>query len=137
MTNRGRKSDDMGTRKAFTKQERGNIGGKKGREPTPQKWETEGAWIYQDGKDACEIVLGHMAKIDPEDVEEGNETTLESEEAGIRKWTKERAIRMMGPREEEEIKEEGKSKIESKGSSKMKDTQMSGVAWGAKNRFGD
>ena len=75
-----------------------------------------------------------MSKIDTGDVEEGNETEIAEER--IRKWTKGRAIRTMGPKEEE-IKEEGKSKIESKGSSKMKDTQMSGVAWGAKNRFGD
>ena len=65
-----------------------------------------------------------MSKIDTGDVEEGNETEIAEER--IRKWTTERAIRMMGPKEEE-IKEEGKAKIESEGSSEMQDTQMSGV----------
>ena len=67
-----------------------------------------------------------MSKIDPGDVEDGKET--ESEEERIRKWTKERAIRIMGPKEEE-TKEVGKAKIESAGSSEMQDTQISGVAW--------
>ena len=85
-----------------------------------------GARLYQEGKDAWGIVLEHMSKIDPKDVEEGKET--ESEEERIRKWAKERVIRMMGPKEEE-IKEEGKAEVESEGSCEMQDTQMSGVTW--------
>ena len=94
----------------------------KGRKSTPRKWGTEWAWLYQDGKDARAVVLEHMSKIGP-DVEEEKETDLESEEESIRKWTKERAIRTMGP------KEEGGTKIESEGSGEMQDTQMSGLAW--------
>ena len=97
-----------------------NKKGGKGRNPTPQKWD-------ESGKDAWGIALDHMGGIDPEDFEEEEDPPLESEEERMRKRAKERAARILGPREEEEIKEEGKTEIWSESPSTMPNSPMAGV----------
>ena len=49
----------------------------------------------------------------------------------MRKWEKERATRILGPREEkEEIKEEGKTEIGDGNSSTMPNSPTTGLVWG-------
>ena len=82
------------------------------------------------GKDARGVVLGQIGKIDTSDVGEEGDPPLESAEERMRERSKGKAIRISGAKEEEEIKEAGKTEMGSGSASTMPNSPMTGVVWG-------